>query len=159
MMMTNYSSNSQMCPNNKNCNQNSISTGNPSDLQNSVQNTVISGYTGSERSLSSLSGLSRSIILAIYQSCKLTGSTTTNKVTIDYLASTIGRDRNCIRTSIYRLKLKRLLRVVTYKSGRGGWVIYELPQDLYLNISRTEKLNSTNFGPRVNLVPDSNYIN
>lgn len=111
----------------------------------------------SGRSLASLSGLSRAIILAIYQSCKATNSSTTNRITIDYLTSAIGSDKNCIRTVLNRLKTKQLLQVTTYKTGRGGWVIYQLSQDLYLDITKTETLNNTGFGPRVDLIPNGRH--
>ena len=111
--------------------------------------SIISGH-----SLSSLSGLPRAIILAIYQVCKSTGSATTNQVTITYLASTVRSHPNTIRTVINRLKARQLLHVVTYKRGRGGWVIYRLAQDIYLNIVETENLNRSSRGPHVDLTPN-----
>ena len=123
--------------------------GRPSAPLDMCVSSIISGH-----SLSSLSGLSRAIILAIYQVCKSTGSATTNQVTINYLTSTVRSHPNTIRTVINRLKARQLLHVVTYKRGRGGWVIYRLAQDLYLNIVKTENLNRGNCGPYVDLTPN-----
>lgn len=158
IIMCNRSSDNQRCPNNQGYEHYSISVENISEVYNITRETFVPVRISSGRSLSSLSGLSRAIILAMYQACKITGSSTTNRVTMAYLTLIVGSSKNCIRTVLNRLKAKELLRAVAYKNGRGGWVIYELSQDLYTNIARTEMLNNSSFGPSVNLTPNGDRI-
>jgi len=91
-------------------------------------------------SLSSLSGLPRKVILAIYQNCKMSGSNTTSEITLDHLSSIVGCNKNCIKTTINRLRKKGFLYTIEYKTGRGGWVIYRLSQFIYLDILKNEGL-------------------
>ena len=100
----------------------------------------------SKNSVSSLSGFSRKIVFAIYQSCKISGSDTTDPITLDHLASLVDCNKKCIKTIINRLKKKDLLDTIEYKTGRGGWVIYRLSQSLYLDILKNEGLLSLSTG-------------
>lgn len=88
--------------------------------------------------IDSLFGLPRAIVLAIYQNCKLTGNNITNEITMDHLVAMIGSNKSCIKTTISRLKTKKLISTEAYKTGRGGWAIYRLSENLYCDISKME---------------------
>jgi predicted transcriptional regulator len=93
--------------------------------------------------VNSLFGLPRAVILAIYQNCKLTGTNVTNEITMDHLVAMIGNNKSCIKTTIGRLKAKHLLSTEAYKTGRGGWAIYRLSEDLYRDIAKMEASRRT----------------
>ena len=88
--------------------------------------------------LASLSGLPRAITLALYQNIKLTGNNTTNEITMDHLVSMVGSSKSCIKTTISRLKTKGIVTTDTYKTGRGGWAVYHLLDDICHEIAEME---------------------
>lgn len=88
--------------------------------------------------IDSLFGLPRAIILVVYQNCKLTGSNMTKEITMDHLVKMIGSSKSCIKTTISRLKAKKLIATEDYKTGRGGWAIYRLSENLYRDIAKME---------------------
>jgi len=93
-------------------------------------------------SISSLVGIQRKVIFAIYQNCKLLGENVTQEITLDYIASIIESHKNTVKTTINRLKKKSYIEIAEYKDGRGGWVKYRLPQAIYVDLIRYEKLDS-----------------
>ena len=101
-----------------------------------------SGYLPSNilPTVSSLVGLQRKITFAIYQSCKLNGGNITPTMTLEHLALTIGTKKSIAKTTINRLKKKKYVEVASFKAGRGGWIKYKLPQNVYVDLLRHEGL-------------------
>lgn len=90
--------------------------------------------------LSRLTGIQRNIIIAIYRNCRINGGNVTQELTLDYIASVTNVTKKSIKTSINRLKNKSCIARVDYKDGRGGWVKYEISQQLFTELLQHEGL-------------------
>jgi predicted transcriptional regulator len=124
------------------------STNHPESVEstsvNSATKRACKTYT-----IDSLFGLPRAIILVVYQNCKLTGSNMTKEITMDHLVKMIGSSKSCIKTTISRLKAKKLIATEDYKTGRGGWAIYRLSENLYRDIAKMEASRHIRFAKKV----------
>jgi hypothetical protein len=95
--------------------------------------------------LGSLVGLQRNIILLIYNECKANRSNLTDPLTLEYISNTLKIRVGSIKTTVQRLLEKQVLVRTEYKSGRGGWAKYELPESIYreiLSLESSHKLNT-----------------
>ncbi len=81
--------------------------------------------------LSHIVGLQKKIMLALFESCKLTGKNVTKEVSLESLVASTGGNKGSIKTSINRLKEKACIRIIEAKNGRCGWVVYEVSKGLY----------------------------
>lgn len=89
--------------------------------------------------LSSLVGIQKKVIFALFEACSNINSNVTHEITLEYLASRVDETKNTMKTTIYRLKSKGCITLHEYKNGRAGWSKYKLDDDLYYEI-----LNSFN---------------
>jgi len=96
----------------------------------------------------SLSGLQKNIMILLYDLCRINGSRLTSTVSIEQLSFKLGSSRLSVQKSIQRLEQKKLVLRKDFRSGRGGWTIYELPEGVWneiLHIETSDKLR-TNLG-------------
>lgn len=89
---------------------------------------------------SSISGIQRNLILAIYDECKKNRSTITNPVSLEYLASSVASSKNTVKVTLKRLEKKNLIIRHGYKEGRGGWTKYGLPNHIYQELLQYESI-------------------
>ena len=112
---------------------------------------------------SSLPTIQRNILRALWLSAHINGNRTTSRLTLPYIAEAAKVNKKSLKNSIWRLKQKGFLKVKTIKEGRGGWVIYEIPKDIFLEIftfengSQTVHKRSTE--PITSVLYSSSYIN
>lgn len=90
----------------------------------------------SKKGLSSLVGVQRKMVIAMYESMKLNNSFQTQELTISKIANMTGEKAGVIKTNLYRLKQKGLLFLVEYKDGRGGWGKYSLDEELLRDLQK-----------------------
>lgn len=107
-------------------------------VHQSVHKTVHERETnGSQIGFSELVGIQQKIVLALFKSCTLTGQNLTQKITLDYLASTANVNKKSLKTTMNRLKRKGVIIVAEYKDGRGGWTKYNLANNVYEDIVKS----------------------
>jgi hypothetical protein len=62
----------------------------------------------------------------------------TAKMTIDRIFNGTGVNKSSIKAAVLRLKKKKVLNVHFRKNGRGGFVIYKIPNDVFLELLKGE---------------------
>ena len=92
-------------------------------------------------SFSMLVGLQRACLLFVYQSCKANRSKVTEPLSLEHIAQHLKTTSGAVKTTLQRLEEKRCLIRVSFKNGRGGWSIYELPEDIHTEMLRQETDN------------------
>lgn len=88
--------------------------------------------------ISTLIGHQRIILLFVFEACKKARSHLTDPLTIIYISKSLEIALGSIKTSIARLCEKGFLKINTYKNGRGGWSIYEIPDHVYKELLQME---------------------
>ncbi|MBF0299476.1 MAG: hypothetical protein HQK51_12195 [Oligoflexia bacterium] len=86
-----------------------------------------------------LSGLQRSIVQILYNSCRSTGQATTSPISNIHFQQITRSSYGSIKTTIMRLRTKNVVRVVKSKCGQNGWAIYKLHKDLYGELYQNEQ--------------------
>jgi predicted transcriptional regulator len=96
----------------------------------------------------SLSGLQKNIMVLFYDLCRISGGRTTAPVSIEQLYLKLKSTRLSVQKSIQRLEQKHLVLRKDFRSGRGGWTIYELPEAVWNEILQSETSDKlrTNLG-------------
>jgi hypothetical protein len=92
-------------------------------------------------SFSMLVGLQRSCLLFVYHSCKANRSKVTEPLSLEHVAQHLKTSSGAVKTTFQRLEEKRCLIRVSFKNGRGGWSIYELPESIFTEMLRQETDN------------------
>jgi hypothetical protein len=120
-----------------------------SDNKRLTEHVTIGAQTGNNQVNSNLlprlTGIQRSIIIALYKNCRINGGNVTQELTLEYISSLTGVNKNSIKTSINRLKNKYCIGMVDYKDGRGGWVKYEISKQLFTELLQHEGLLQQNY--------------
>jgi hypothetical protein len=95
-----------------------------------------------------LSGLQKNILILIYDLCRIKGERTTAPLSIEHLFLKLASTRLSVQKSIQRLEQKHLLIRKEFRSGRGGWTVYELPEGVWNEILQNETSDKlrTNLG-------------
>jgi hypothetical protein len=102
---------------------------------NSVANWEQSGSKPiAKDTFSKLVGLQRNIIIFMYEECKKSRSKITNALTLEYIGNSLKCRIYTVKNAITRLEKKKCLIRVSFKSGRGGWSQYELPDYIYHDV-------------------------
>ena len=89
---------------------------------------------------SSLSIGQRNMLNAIFNNVKMKGGLSTGKLNIHYISERSGVPVKTVKSTILKLQKKGLLKTENYRTGRGGWVIYTLPQEVFCELIKEEKL-------------------
>jgi len=87
-------------------------------------------------------------MILLYDLCRINGSRLTSTISIEQLSSKLESSRLSVQKSIQRLEQKKLVLRKDFRSGRGGWTIYEVPESVWneiLQIETSDKLR-TNLG-------------
>ena len=90
---------------------------------------------------SSLVGLQRTLVIFIYNECKIARSNTTESLTLEHISKTINTATGCIKTTLQRLESKGFIERTEYKNGRGGWSKYSIPHQQFQEILQYETNN------------------
>ena len=91
-----------------------------------------------------LVGVQKSLMIAIYESCKKKGERVTDPLTLEELSNRFQIKISSIKTSACRLEKKAFIIRVQFKNGRGGWTIYEIPEYIYQEIYQFESAGKLN---------------
>ena len=92
---------------------------------------------------SSLPYIQQKLLKALFINCQINGNRTTQQLTLSYISELAQIKRASLKNTIWRLKNKGFLTTKKYKDGRGGWVIYELPKEVFLEIITLENGSQT----------------
>lgn len=87
---------------------------------------VISEINNNECNFSSLVGIQRKIIIALYKNMKVNKSDTTEELTLETIANLAGVNHKSLKNTLFRLIKAGFLSRVEQKNGRGGWVKYKV---------------------------------
>ncbi|HBY69524.1 MAG TPA: hypothetical protein DEG69_18330 [Flavobacteriaceae bacterium] len=106
------------------------------------------------KNISSLTGRELEMIYFIYDECLCNGNMTTAKLSIAYIESKLNSSKIALKRTIQRIYSKQLIIKHLIKEGRGGWVVYKLPNDIYSQILQSKTrpkldLNSTETRPKL----------
>lgn len=100
--------------------------------------------THSKFTPSSLTGIQKRLIELYYENSQSRGSHETLPMTLEYLTAVTGTDGKTLKDANLRLIKKGLLLRVSFKAGRGGWVVYRLPdavrEELYRSVTHSKTL-------------------
>ena len=113
--------------------------------------TIIGQTSDKPRTISAfqaLSGLQKNIVLFIYDLCRIKGERITSPISIEHIYLKLDSTRLSVQKSIQRLEQKLLLTRKEFRSGRGGWTVYELPEGVWNEIIQAETSDKlrTNLG-------------
>jgi hypothetical protein len=97
---------------------------------------AIGKQTQSNQSFASLTGLQRDLILFYYECIQFNGGQNTGPITLERLMELTARDGNTLKDANQRLMKKGLLLRDDFKNGRGGWVVYSLPNHVRESVYR-----------------------
>ena len=120
-------------------------SGNTTD--NTIGNKVATKWQQSgnnsfkKESFSKLVGLQREIIIFICGECKNSRSKVTESLSLEYISKSLKRSNGAVKTTLQRLEIKKCIKRVDFKNGRGGWSKYEVPDDVYHDVLRNETDN------------------
>ena len=126
------------------------------------------GYTNGTQSehktsFSSLTGNQRKVTQFLYDLSKYSSSRLTEKVTIQHISENTKIAKGSIKTTIARLKSKRVIQLAEYKDGRGGYCKYILSESIFNEILRSNEEERYSIGtqtvnkryPQPNTQPDT----
>ena len=104
------------------------------------------GKMGTKTAFSTLVGLQRSVVIFIYNECKVARSKSTKHLSIEYIIKALNSSYHSIKTTIKRLIKKGLINRVDFKNGRGGWSTYSIPDLVFQELlcNESEHKASTN---------------
>jgi predicted transcriptional regulator len=91
-----------------------------------------------ENKFFSLSGLQRQIIVFVYELCKFARDKKTDPLSICQIANKCNHAVKTVKNAINRLVKKNILFRNYFKTGRGGWTIYSIPNNIYQEILSLE---------------------
>jgi len=97
---------------------------------------------------SSVAGFEATLLWFVFEKCINNDSNITTPLFADQLVTALEKPIKIIKTSAYRLEKKGLLIKQAYRSGRGGWTKYELPDKIYQAMA--SQLGRINFAPNYN---------
>ncbi|MGJ3493593.1 hypothetical protein ACR9PT_03290 [Piscirickettsia salmonis] len=90
-------------------------------------------------SIDLLSSIQKAILMVMYESAKENNRDyTTEKLTINEIASKSSVNNRSIKTTIARLKDKYYISISSRKDGRGGWVSYRLQRGVFFEIKNSK---------------------
>ena len=124
--------------------KNKLSTQPRTELRTNSEQTTNKLRTNS--SFSQLVGLQKKIIEIIYRFCRINGEKITDKISLEFLASSSKASTAVVQVTTRRLISKGVLAKFESKEGRGGWTRYSLPDTVYKELFQFETENklSTN---------------
>jgi predicted transcriptional regulator len=97
--------------------------------------------SATKSSFSSLVGLQRSLVIFIYNECKIARSKSTENLTLEHIGKTVNASIGCIKTTLQRLEAKGFIERIEYKNGRGGWSKYSISDQHFQKILQYETSN------------------
>ena len=109
--------------------KNKLSTQPRTELRTISEQTTNKLRTNS--SFSQLVGLQKKIIEIVYRFCRVNGEKTTDKISLEFLASNCKASTAVVQVTTRRLISKGVLTKFDSKEGRGGWTRYSLPEIVY----------------------------
>jgi len=92
---------------------------------------------------SSLPYLQRNLLKALYTNSQISGTRTTQRLNLSYISEISNVKKTSLKNTIWRLKDKGFIKTKEYKDGRGGWVVYEIPKEVFLEILTAENGSRT----------------
>lgn len=87
-----------------------------------------------ECNFSSLVGIQRKIIIALYKNMKVNKSDSTEELTLETIANLAGVNHKSLKNTLFRLIKAGFLSRVEQKNGRGGWVKYKVNEKIVAEI-------------------------
>ncbi len=81
-----------------------------------------------------LQGIQLSILLYLFDQCQKVGARQTPPVTALELSLAAQTTLNTVQDAAYRLTKRNMLERLQWKTGRGGWTIYEIPESTFADI-------------------------
>ncbi|MCX6127494.1 MAG: hypothetical protein NTX25_00330 [Proteobacteria bacterium] len=109
---------------------------------------AIGKQTPSNSCFSGLTGIQKTLIHIYYESIQLNGGQNTGPMTLEYLMEMTARDGNTLKDANQRLLKKQLLLRVDFKVGRGGWVVYSLPNRVREEVYRLQMVSKPQANPK-----------
>lgn len=88
--------------------------------------------------ITALVGLQKRLLIFMFNECKKVCSRHTPPLTISYMGEHLNIAVGSIKTSVARLCDKAFITIESYKNGRGGWSVYEIPDDIYKELLHME---------------------
>ncbi len=84
-----------------------------------------------QHGLDTIVGKEKEFLFFISYECQKNGALYTEPLTSEKLKSVLNHSTDGLKTVIYRLGQKSLIHKRNVKSGRSGWVVFELEKDIY----------------------------
>jgi len=78
------------------------------------------------------------LLILLFDSCQINGSTETSKITIEALFLKLGNPKSSIQKTLQRIEQKGLITRKSFKNGRGGWTIYQFEKSVYQQVLQNE---------------------
>ena len=91
---------------------------------------------------SSLVGNQKSLVDFLYNECKIKGSQKTDKIFSIDLQAHFKIESSKLKSYIYELNKKKIINTVFVKKGNNGWRIFEIPKDIFQEISQTKLIKN-----------------
>jgi hypothetical protein len=99
--------------------------------QNKASTRRSPGYS---KTFSSLSGLQKKLTHALYINCQIEGGRVTQQLSVEYLASLAGVNKNSVKTTLTRLREKGVIDICESKEGRGGWTKFTVSKEFFSDV-------------------------
>ena len=94
---------------------------------------------------SSLVGLQREVAIFVYRACQYARAQVTDPLTLEHVSTSLKIRIGSVKTTLRRLEEKTILERVEFRTGRGGWSKYRLPEAIFremLQLETGHKLNT-----------------
>jgi hypothetical protein len=96
---------------------------------------------GTKETYLSLSGLQQILMIFLFKHCANIGQKSTQKLSIAHISKNLNLNFGSVKTTLKRLVKKNLIIPSGSKCGRGGWVRFDIPQDVYFEMASDETGN------------------
>ena len=83
-------------------------------------------------------GNERKLLFLIFDECRKEGSLTSPPLTREFISKSLETSHGTVKSAILRLERKGFLRRQACKVGRGGWLQFSLPRELFQKLILNE---------------------
>lgn len=92
-------------------------------------------------SFSALVGVEKRIVQFVFECSKVNRGEYSNEMSLDFLADAVGTTKSSIKSTLFRLREKGVIRSYFRKNGRAGWSQYSIHDEIYRQIVSYEQIS------------------
>lgn len=108
------------------------------DTGSDTKRTQTAHKADTNSGFSSLVGLQREVAIFVYRACQYARAQVTDPLTLEHISISLKIRIGSVKTTLRRLEEKAILERVEFRTGRGGWSKYCLPETIFREMLQLE---------------------